>query len=555
MEVVIIGGSAAGLKAACRISRLQPDANVRVLVKDKYFATSNCGLPFFLSGDVDDFNKMIETANGTIKDEKYFRDVKDVEVLARHEVIAIDRAARLVRCKIAGAEQETVFPYDKLVIATGSTPVSPAIPGLDSSGVLTFSKAEEAIQLRRELETNQIDKVIIVGGGFIGLELCDAFHSMWGIDVELVDLQNHLLAGVVDVEIARLIEAEVRNHGIKLKLKCGCREIIEDSDKLCIFDNAGDMIKADRIILAAGISPNSSLAKSAGLEIGVTGGIKINNRLQTSDPDIYACGDCVELTSAVDGEAGTWAMGSLASRMGRVVGDNICNGDSKFGPVVGTNVIKVFDLTIGSTGYNSAYFKEQGYETEVCWGTFYDRLHYYPGATPINMKVIYERSNNRVLGFQAITRGQLIPVLTEAAQIIRNGGTLDDFTDIEHAYAPPFSLPFDQLHYMSFIAENSRTARIKLVSPAEFDRLPDNTVILDVRTPSEIQAKPLNVGEKRKIEIPVEQLRNRLNEVKGDGMIVTVCQMGSRAWDAALMLRRKSSSKIGILAGGALFLP
>ncbi|MCF7809729.1 FAD-dependent oxidoreductase [bacterium] len=555
MDIVVIGGSASGLKAACRISRLQPDAKVRVLVKDKYFATSNCGFPFFLSGDVDSFDRLIDTPNGTVKDEKYFRDVKGVEVLIKHEVVSIDRAARLVRCKVDGGTREATFPYDKLVIATGSIPVAPAIPGVDSNGVLTFSRAEDVIQLRKELETNKIEKVIIVGGGFIGLELCDAFHSMWGVDVDLVDLQNHLLSNIVDIEIAKLIEAELIKQGIRIQLECGCREIIEESNRICIFDNEGDMIQADRVILTSGVTPNSGLARLAGLDTGVTGGIKVNEKLQTSDPDIYACGDCVELTSAIDGEAGTWPMGSLASRMGRVVGDNICNGDSKFGPVVGTNVIKVFDLTVGSAGYNSAYFEEQGYETEVCWGTFHDRLHYYPDATPINMKVIYERSNNRVLGFQAITRGELVPVLTEAAQIIRNGGTLDDFADIEHAYAPPYALPFDPLHYMSFIAENSRTARIKLVSPADFDELPNDTTILDVRIPSEIKTKPLNVGEKTKIEIPVEDLRKRLDEINCDGMIVTVCQTGGRAWDAALMLRRTRSCNIGILAGGALFLP
>lgn len=553
MEVIVIGGSAAGLKAACRISRLQPDARVRVLVKDKYFAYSNCGLPYYLSGDVDNFESLISTPNGTIKDERYFREVKNIEVLADHEVVAIDRSARLVRCK--GGDRAETFPYDKLVIATGISPILPAIPGSDTNSVRTFTKPEDALILREELKANKIDKVIIIGGGFIGLELCEAFRSLWGVEVELVELQNRLLSELVDIDIARLVEDEIIKHGIKLQLGCGCREIVEEDDRLCIFDNSGDMIEADRVILASGVRPNADLAQDAGLEIGVTGGIKVNDRLQTSDPDIFAAGDCVELSNAIDGMAGAWSLGSLASRMGRVVGDNICNGDSRFGPVVGTSILKLFDLTIGAVGLTRAECDEKGYEVDESWGTFHDHLHYYPEAVPINAKIIYDRNTDRVLGFQAISRGQLVPVIAEAAQIIRTGGTLEDMCNIEHPYAPPFALPFDTLHFLAYIADNSRIAGVKLVSPVEFDNLTDDTVILDVRIPSEIEGKPLNVESRRKIEIPVEDLRGRLDEVNKADRIVAVCQMGSRSWDAALMLRRAGCSDVGILAGGALFLP
>ncbi len=555
MEVVVIGGSAAGLKAACRISRLQPDAGVRVLVKDRRFAYSNCGLPYYLSGDIESFDALITAPNGTIKDERYFRDVKNVEVFTGREVVKIDRDARLIRCHDSERNREETYPFDRLVLSTGSSPIIPAIPGVNAPGVLTFTKADDAIALRTDLEANRISRITIIGAGFIGLELCEAFRAMWGVDVDLVELQNQVLSGLVDTELSEIIEDEIRSHGVNIRLGCGCHEIVREGERFCIFDHAGEMFESDRIIIAAGVRPNVELAREAGLEIGVTGGIKVNSHLRTSDPDIYAAGDCVELPDAVDGRAGSWTLGSLASRMGRVVGDNICNGDSRFGPVVGTTVLKIFDITIGSAGLTRADCKDRGYEINECWGTFHDRLHYFPEAGPTRAKIIYDPTDGRILGFQAVSHGNIVHTLNIASQIMRNSGTLDDLNDIEHAYSPPFAQQFETLHYLAFIAENSRVAGVKLVSPAEFTSLPDETLILDVRTKAEIEGRPLNGGTRRVIEIPVEELRARLNEIPSAGKVVTVCQMGGRGWDAALMLRRAGFTDVGILAGGALFLP
>jgi len=555
MDVIVIGGSAAGLKAACRISRLQPDANVRVLVMEKYFAYSACGLPHFLSGDVNTIEALVSTPNGTIKDEKYFRNVKGIEILPRRKAISIDRSARLVQCKVIPDGKEETYPYDRLVIATGSKPVLPAIPGVDDPGVISFTQPDDAIKLRSELETGQICKVTIIGAGIVGLELCEAFSALWGVDINLIELQNQVLAGVLDEDLARMVEAEIKAQGINVQLGCGCREIVPESDGLCMFDNSGEMIASDRIVLASGVQPNSELARAAGLGVGITGGIEVNDKLQTSDPDIYAAGDCVELPNAIDGQVGINQSGSLASRMGRVVGDNICNGDSHFGPVVGAKVVKVFDITIGSVGLTKTECLEKGYEIGESWGTFHDRLHYYPEAGSINAKIIYDRSNSKLLGFQAVSRGWLVHTLNIAAHAIRTGATLEDLHEIEHSYAPPFALTFETLHSLAFIAENSRTAGVKLISPVGFNNLPEDTLILDVRIPSEIEGKPLNAGDHKMLVIPVEELRARLGEVPSNCPIVAVCQMGGRGWDAALMLRRAGFSDVGILAGGALFQP
>ncbi len=554
MEVIVIGGSAAGLKAACRISRLQPDASVKVLVKDRHFGVSTCGLTFFLSGEIDSYTSLVSTPNGTIKDEKYYRDVKGIEVVPNHEVTAVDRVSRAVRCINHENQQSQSFPYDKLVIATGSKPINPAIPGIDTPGITHFTTLDHAIQLRQDLQKGLIDKVAIVGAGFIGLELCEALRSMWGVEVDLIELQPQVLAGLVDREIALLIEEELVSQGVKIRLGCRCSEILRDEGSLCVFDLAGERIDADRLIIASGVTPDVSLAKNAGLEIGASGGISVNDHLCTSDPDIFAAGDCVELSSAIDGSAGVWTYGSLASRMGRVVGDNICNGDSVFGSVLGTTVLKLFDLTIGSVGMTSVESRNKGYDIGESWGTFHDRLFYYPESVHINAKLICDKSSGNILGVQAVTRGNLVHIIDAASLMIQHKVRIDSVADYEHAYSPPYAQPLDPLHYLVFISENSRAAGIKLVSPLDFGKLSPDTLVLDTRSPHEIESRPLEINGLKKVEIPVEDLRNRINELPAKTPVVTVCQMGSRGWDAALMLRRSGWSDVGILAGGALFL-
>lgn len=555
MDVVIIGGSAAGLKAACRIARLKPDADVKVITSDKHFGYSACGLPYFLSGEVDSIDSLLRTPNGTIKDEWYFREVKGVQVLSQHDALKIDRASRTVQCKNLKNGKEIDLPYDKLVIATGAVPLRPAIPGSDLPGVMNFTSLKDAINLRRDLEQGKINSVVILGGGFIGMELCEAFRSLWGVEVDVFETQPHVLTGLLDVELIRLVEAELERNGVKLHLGCRCREIYKDSETYCVFDQTGEMVEADGIILTTGIRPNVELAQDAGIDLGVTGGIKVNDHLVTSDPEIFAAGDCVELKSVIDGNVGLWSLGSLANRMGRIVGDNICDGDVRFGAVTGAIVLKVFDLTIGSVGFIDAECEEKGFDIAHSWGTFHDRLHYYPGSTPVQTRLTYDRVNGSILGFQATSSGNLLHVIDKASMLIKNHSKIDDLHNLEHAYAPPFAQTLDPLHTLAFIAENSLSSGVKLVSPIDLNNLPLSTLMLDVRNSDEIAGFPLDFGHKLYLHIPVEELRARINEVPDGNPVVAICQMGSRSWDAAMMLRRAGFSDVGILAGGVLFQP
>ncbi len=556
MDVLVIGGSAGGLKAACRIGRLKPDAHITVLVKDRHFGYSGCGLPYFLSGDVNDYDELISTANGTIKNERYFREVKGINILPLHEALTVDRSARAVRCRDLESNREMDLPYDALVIATGSSPMPAVIPGADSDMISYFTTPNDALKLRRDLETGKIGSVSIIGGGYIGLELCEAFSVMWGVDVRLAEIRTHVLPRILDAELACLVEDELRKNSVELMLGCRCHEIVEANSKVCMYADDGTRHPADRIILTTGMCPNAELARKAGLDIGITGGIKVDDHLRTSDPDIYAAGDCVELTSIVDGHAGLWQLGSLASRMGRVVGDNICHGDSHFHPVIGANVLKLFDLTLGSVGMTATECEEKGYNVGCSWGTFYDRMHYYPESTYMMCKLVYDQSSGQVLGVQVVSKGEAVHVIDKASQLLRLKASLHDFQDLEHAYSPPYSQPFDPLHYLGFIAENSHSAGVKLVSPADFTNLPADAIILDVRIEEEIKALPLPELKGEIISVPVEKLRSQLTHcIPREKPIIAVCEMGSRSWDAAIMLRRAGWNDISILAGGMHFQP
>ncbi len=556
MDVVVIGGSAGGLKAACRIGRLKPDAHITVLVKDRHFGYSGCGLPYFLSGDVMGYDDLISTASGTIKDEQYFREVKGINILSRHEALTIDRSARAVHCRDLESNREMNLPYDCLVIATGTNPMPVVIPGADSDKISYFTKPDDALKLRADLETGKIESVSIIGGGYIGLELCEAFSAMWGVKPRLVEIRQHVLPGILDTELACLVEDELRRNGVDLMLGSRCQQIVEDDGKMCLITMDGSKLPADRVILATGMRPNVELARKAGLKIGITGGIETDRHLRTTDPDIYAAGDCVELTSVVDGRAGLWQLGSLASRMGRVVGDNICNGDVHFHPVTGANILKVFDLTLGSVGMTATESAERGYNIGCSWGTFYDRMHYYPDATYMMCKLVYDKTSRQVLGVQVVSKGQAVHIIDKAAQLIRQKATLHDFQDLEHGYSPPYSQPFDPLHYLGFIAENSHSAGVKLISPADFTNLPAESIILDVRNSDEIEVSPLPELKGEVIAVPLEKLRSQLTRcIPREKPIIAVCEMGSRSWDAAIMLRRAGWNDIGILAGGMHFQP
>ncbi|MFC1554723.1 FAD-dependent oxidoreductase [candidate division KSB1 bacterium] len=552
LEIVVIGASAAGLKAACRARRLNPEANVTVLEKGEYISYAACGLPYFLLGDIDGFDQLRTTPYDLLKDPEYFRTVKDVNVLINTEVLLIDRKNKSVECREVNTDKTFNISYDYLVISTGATPVKPDIPGIDLPGVKFFTKAEDAISLKKECGTGKIGTVAIIGGGYIGLELCEAFASLWGIDVTLIEAMDQLLPASIDRELSKHIEKMLVDEEINLKLNSRCVEIVEEENGLSIRTEAEKLENLfDKVIVCIGVNPDVKLAGEAGLEIGETGGIKVDEFLTTSDDSIFSAGDCTETTHRISGDPVLIPLGSLANRMGRTVGENISGKTRKFNPILGTSVLKCFDWNIASVGLTSFQAEKAGFSPVSVWGVFEDKAHYYPEPLGYYIKMIIDPSTEKILGVHVAGEGEIVRRIDTAAALMQNDAVITDFIDFEPAYAPPYGGPIDSLHFLAYVADGIINDSLKSIPPV-FSGLSDDLIILDVRNTDEIEALPLPQNTE-KISIPLNELRDRITELSESKNYITVCQKGIRSYEAFLILRENSINNVLFMSGGMLF--
>ena len=404
IRIVAVGANAAGLKAAARAKRLLPNAVVTVIDRGKLISYGACGMPYLVSGDIEAANKLRETAYGVIRDPDFFRKAKGLEVVIQTEAERIDREARRVVCKslLTGETQE--YPYDKLILATGAIPVVPHGIPRNSARVSTFKVLEDAIALRKALQTGQIEKVGLVGAGPIGCELAEAFTAMWGAKAILFDAAPTILPALLDPEMARVVETYLKGEGVEIHTNCPLLGVLESEGGVTVKTPKGDF-EVDHVIIAIGVKPDSKLAADCGLKIGKTGGIVVDERMTTSDPNIFAAGDCVELKHLVSGKPIILPLGSLANREGRVIGSNLGGGDERFGPVVGSAAVKVFDLNVSSTGLTTKAAREAGFDLGAAWGSFTDKADYYPGFENLHLKLLYDRKTTRLLGLQGVQQG------------------------------------------------------------------------------------------------------------------------------------------------------
>ena len=349
IRIVAVGANAAGLRAAARAKRLLPDAAVTVIDRGKFISYGACGMPYLVSGDIEAADKLRETAYGVIRDPDFFRKAKGLEVVIQTEVERIDRESRRVICKSLLTGETKEYPYDKLILATGAKPIVPSgIPG-NNPRVSTFKILEDAIALRKALQTGQIKKVGLVGAGPIGCELAEAFTALWGAKAILFDAAPTILPAMLDPEMARIVETYMKGEGVEIHTDCPLLGVAESKEGVTVKTPKGDF-EVDHVIIAIGVKPDSTLAADCGLKIGKTGGIVVDEKMTTSDPNIFAAGDCVELKHLVSGKAVFLPLGSLANREGRVIGSNLGGGDERFGPVVGSGAVKIFDMNVSSTG-------------------------------------------------------------------------------------------------------------------------------------------------------------------------------------------------------------
>jgi NADPH-dependent 2,4-dienoyl-CoA reductase/sulfur reductase-like enzyme/rhodanese-related sulfurtransferase len=555
MRVVIIGAVACGTKTACRLKRLRPDAEVILIDKDEFISYGGCGMPYYLTGDVSHIDELRRTTFYVLRDEKFFQEIKGITTLTKTLAEEIDRKKKVVRVRYLESGKTEEIPYDKLVIATGSVPKIPPIPGVELDGVFTLSNLHDAIKIKERLVSREVEKPLVIGAGFIGLEVVEAFGESWELPVTLLEYFPQVLPRLIDPFMSRIIENHLRKKGVNVVLNARIKEIVGENGKVKGVRTEDGFYPADLVLLATGVRPNTELAQKAGLFVSsTTGGIVVNERMQTSDPDIYAGGDCVEIRHLITGKGVVVPMGSLANRQGRVIATNIAGGNAVFKGTVGAFILKCFDMAIGGCGLSVESAKAEGFEDATyALNIQHERAHFFSiGCSYYSL--VFDKRTTKVLGFQTIgpfTDGTLARVHA-ISSILPLKPTVDEIIALELPYSPPFNTALDPIHNTAHIAENIIYERFKPIGWEEIiERLrkkDENMLIVDVRTPNEV--KDLTEKYVNWINIPYQEARTKLKDLPKDKDLVVVCSVGARAYEVARWLIAEGFKNVYVAFGG-----
>lgn len=550
-RVVIIGGVAAGTKVASKLARLDPDTEVILVERGDILAYAGCGLPYYISAVVKNRRELMSTPVGSVRDPVFFQNLKHVRALHRTEAVEIDRARKMVRIRHLDSGRISQLSYDQLVLATGARPIRPALPGIELPRIFTLHGVRDAEGIRSLLDGGRAHDVVIVGGGLIGVETTEALVSR-GCRVTIVEMGRHILR-ILDEEMAMLLEKHMESHCVRVLTETCATGFVGKERVEGVSTDTHGVIPADMVILGVGVQPESALARAAGLDIGVMGGIRVDAHLRTSDPDIFAAGDCVECTDLVTGRPCYVPLGSTANKQGRVAAVNLCGGHQVFPGVLGSTVCKVFDYCVGRTGLTEGEAREAGFDPVSVLLAAPDREHFMPGARLLCMKLVADRTSRRLLGLQTLGSGgdKRIDI---AATAITAGMTVDQVAQLDLCYAPPYSPAMDNLITAANIAGNKLDGRLHGISPQElWARLQshENLVLLDLSTTAEHEALRLPNSQ----SIPLGTLRGRLGELPRDRDIVAFCRLSIRGYEAALILQKAGFERVRVLDGGTAMWP
>ncbi len=551
LHVVVIGGVACGPKAAARIKRLNPEAQVTIIEKGELLSYAGCGLPFYISGEIHDYKELMCTPTGVVRDTHYFKMVKDITVLNQTLAESIDRKNKTVKAVNTLTGKSLELKYDKLVLATGGKPIVPPITGIDLKGINFLSTVEDARKIRDQEKDLKGKNAVIIGAGLIGIEVTESFVKQ-GMKVTLIEKMDRVLPALLDPEIAHHVHNELRANGVNLVLNDSVVSINgDDQENVKSVTTQNLQIPADLVLIAIGTKPNIILAKESGLAIGATGAIAVNDHLQTSDPDIYAGGDCVENIQIITGKPIFAPMGSTANKHGRVIADNICGISSSFRGVLGTAICKVFNINIARTGLTEKQAKEEVYDYITVLNPAPDRAHYHPEAKLIIIKLIVDKKKRTILGAQIVGPGDVAKRIDIVVNSISTGATVDDIASYDLAYAPPFSPALDNIIVSAHIAQNKIDGVTKSISPMEVKSKIDNNedfILLDVRSPQEYEQ--LRIDDPRVVLIPLGKLRESLDKLDKNKEIITFCKISLRGYEAQRILEGAGFTKVKFLDGG-----
>ena len=557
-KIVIIGGVAAGPKAACRVKRLMQDADVTIIDQDTLISYGGCGIPYYVSGDVSDESELRSTSFHMVRDEEFFKNAKGLTVKSGTRAIGIDRKGKCVNVEDVASGEKSDIPYDLLMIATGSKPLVLPIPGADLDGVFTISDLHKAIEIKKRIATGKVDKAVVIGGGAIGLEMAEAFKDLWGVSTSIVEFMPQVLPRIVDFPMASMVTKHMRDNEVDIFLGEGAEEILGEDGKVTGLRTGQRTIEADIVIMAAGVRPRSEIAGEAGLQLSPIGAIVVNERMQTSDPSIYAAGDCVEVMHQVSGKKFYAPLGSLANKEGRVVGDNMAGIPSKFKGAVGSFIMKAFEVCVGATGLSLEVALAEGYDADVALTAPSDRAHFFPTEAIVCFQMVFDRRTRKVLGLQGFgPMGDGISArIDAAAAYISMGASIDDFANLEMAYAPPFSAAIDSINAVAYVADNLCDGRLRKTSIESFlawmddDSTQDNWIALDIRHPLEAGPCVEKFGAEKWVAVPYNEVRERYNELPKDKTMIILCDAGTRSFEIQSFLNSVGYENSLVLSGG-----
>lgn len=527
MKVIIVGGVAGGATAAARIRRLDEQAEIIVFERSGFISYANCGLPYYIGGVIDDDEEL------TLQTPESFYSRFHVDMRVHHEVTAINPETKRVTVKNLETGEVFEESYDKLLLSPGAKPTQPPLPGIESEKLFTLRTVEDTMRIKAYIDENHPRSAAIAGGGFIGLEIAENLRGL-GMEVTIIEGLNQLMAPF-DADMAAFIHAEVRAQGVGMVLGRMVAGFQETEDGIDVLLQDAPSVHADMVILAIGVTPDTALAKQTGLECGVKGSIVVNDRMETSIPDIYAVGDAVQVQHFVTGALAPISLAGPANKQGRIAADNICGGDRRFPGAQGSSVIRIFDLTAASTGINERTAKAAGLCTDKVILSPGSHAGYYPGAKTMTMKVVFEKETYRLLGAQIIGYEGVDKRIDVLATAIRAGMKATELQDLDLAYAPPYSSAKDPVNMAGYIIDNLATGVVKQWFVEDVDTLPrDGSVtLLDTRTVEEYEAG----HAPDLINIPVDELRERIGELEPGKPVYVMCQSGIRSYIATRILR------------------
>ena len=525
MKVVIVGGVAGGATAAARIRRLDEQAEIVVFERSGYISYANCGLPYYIGDVITDPEEL------TLQTPESFFSRFRVDMKVRHEVTAIHPERKTVSVKNLETDEVFEESYDKLILSPGAKPTQPRLPGVGIDKLFTLRTVEDTFRIKEYINQNHPKSAVLAGGGFIGLELAENLREL-GMDVTIVQRPKQLM-NPFDADMASMIHSEMRKHGVKLALGYTVEGFEERNGGVDVLLKDNAPLHADMVVLAIGVTPDTALAREAGLELGIKGSIVVNDRMETSVPDIYAAGDAVQVKHYVTGEDALISLAGPANKQGRIIADNICGGDSRYLGSLGSSVIKVFDMTAATTGINETNARKAGLDVDTVILSPMSHAGYYPGGKVMTMKVVFEKGTYRLLGAQIVGYDGVDKRIDVLATAIHAGLKATQLKDLDLAYAPPYSSAKDPVNMAGFMIDNISKG-LKQWHLHDADKLPrdGSVILLDTRTAWEYSSGHIEGF----VNIPVDELRERLDEIEPGKPVYVICQSGLRSYIATRIL-------------------